>query len=151
MRPQRRPIGTDAARQTMTNERQRKTTRRLLVLPLLLLVAPLAVAQFPESDGGDLQPGTLPLAWNTGGPSAWRCPSGRYTSTTPIFTSCANQAARMRRCLFCICSSARTRAAVGHRVPQRQPSAGVAAGGAQVARAESSEPYHSHRHALPLA
>ena len=38
----------------------------LLALPLL--------AQFPQPDGGGFEPGTLPVAWRTGGPNCMEAP-----------------------------------------------------------------------------
>jgi len=48
--------------------------RPYLWLPLLLVSAVLAHAQFPQPDGGDLQPGVLPVAWSTGGPKCMEMP-----------------------------------------------------------------------------
>ncbi len=49
--------------------------KRTLLLPLLLiLIAPLGRAQFPEPNGGDLEPGSLPQKWNTGGPKCMEMP-----------------------------------------------------------------------------
>ena len=38
------------------------------------LVASLAVAQTPQPDGGPVEPGTLPLTWQTGGPNCMELP-----------------------------------------------------------------------------
>jgi hydroxyacylglutathione hydrolase len=48
-------------------------TMRFLPL-LLLLSAPLLRAQFPQPDGGDLERGTLPHTWMTGGPRCMEVP-----------------------------------------------------------------------------
>jgi hydroxyacylglutathione hydrolase len=39
-----------------------------------LLVACTAVGQIPQPDGGPVQPGTLPLTWQTGGPNCMELP-----------------------------------------------------------------------------
>jgi hydroxyacylglutathione hydrolase len=44
-----------------------------LPLPLLLLIATVQ-AQFPQPNGGNLEPGTLPAKWNTGGPKCMEVP-----------------------------------------------------------------------------
>ena len=85
MRSPRRPTRTPPAAQTTASERHRKTTKRLLVLALLVFAAPLAFAQFPDPDGGDLQPGTLPLTWNTGGPKCMEMPEWQVHEYNPDF------------------------------------------------------------------
>jgi hydroxyacylglutathione hydrolase len=61
--------------------------RSLLSPPLLLLAiclsAPFLRAQFPEPDGGDLQPGTLPLTWSTGGPKCMEMPEWQVHEYNP--------------------------------------------------------------------
>src|SRR5580698_3881050 len=61
--------------------------RRSLLPPLLLLAiclsAPFLRAQFPEPDGGDLRPGTLPLTWNTGGPKCMEMPEWQVHEYNP--------------------------------------------------------------------
>ena len=49
-------------------------TRSPLPMLLLLLTAPLALAQFAQPDGGDLEPGTMPQTWITGGPKCMEVP-----------------------------------------------------------------------------
>ena len=50
-------------------------TTRTILLPLLLILAvPFGHAQFPEPNGGDLEPGRLPQKWNTGGPKCMEMP-----------------------------------------------------------------------------
>ena len=83
MRPPRRPIRTPPAAQSIATERHRRTMKRLFVLPLWVLAAPLAFAQFPEPDGGDLQPGTLPSTWNTGGPKCMQMPEWQVHEYNP--------------------------------------------------------------------
>lgn len=43
----------------------------------------LASAQFPQPDGGDLQPGTLPAHWNTGGPKCMEMPEWQIHEYNP--------------------------------------------------------------------
>jgi hydroxyacylglutathione hydrolase len=61
--------------------------RRSLLPPLLLLAiclsAPFLRAQFPEPDGGDLEPGTLPLTWSTGGPKCMEMPEWQVHEYNP--------------------------------------------------------------------
>ncbi len=40
----------------------------------LLLGSSLSFAQFPQPNGGDLEPGVLPLTWTTGGPKCMEIP-----------------------------------------------------------------------------
>lgn len=53
------------------------------LLAVLLLTVPLARAQFPQPDGGDLEPGTLPVAWNTGGPKCMEMPEWQVHEYNP--------------------------------------------------------------------
>lgn len=57
--------------------------RPFLWLPLLLVSAVLAQAQFPQPDGGGLEPGTLPAAWNTGGPKCMEVPEWQVHEYNP--------------------------------------------------------------------
>lgn len=57
--------------------------RRYLWLPLLFVSAVLAHAQFPQPDGGDLQPGSLPDTWNTGGPKCMEMPEWQVHEYNP--------------------------------------------------------------------
>ena len=57
--------------------------RLCLSLPLLLVSAALAQAQFPQPDGGDLQPGILPVMWNTGGPKCMEMPEWQIHEYNP--------------------------------------------------------------------
>lgn len=57
--------------------------RPCLWLPLLLVSAVMAHAQFPQPDGGDLQPGTLPAVWNTGGPKCMEMPEWQIHEYNP--------------------------------------------------------------------
>lgn len=57
--------------------------RPFLWLPLLLVSAVLAHAQFPLPNGGGLQPGTLPAAWNTGGPKCMEMPEWQVHEYNP--------------------------------------------------------------------
>jgi glyoxylase-like metal-dependent hydrolase (beta-lactamase superfamily II) len=57
--------------------------RPCLWLPLLLVSAVMAHAQFPQPDGGDLQPGTLPAVWNTGGPRCMEMPEWQIHEYNP--------------------------------------------------------------------
>lgn len=52
-------------------------------LSLLFASALLAHAQFPQPDGGDLEPGTLPLSWNTGGPKCMEMPEWQIHEYNP--------------------------------------------------------------------
>jgi glyoxylase-like metal-dependent hydrolase (beta-lactamase superfamily II) len=49
----------------------------------LVLGASLASAQFPQPDGGDLEPGILPLAWTTGGPKCMEIPEWQVHEYNP--------------------------------------------------------------------
>jgi len=58
--------------------------RRFIWLPLFLLVtALLSQAQFPQPDGGDLEPGSLPLTWSTGGPKCMEMPEWQVHEYNP--------------------------------------------------------------------
>jgi glyoxylase-like metal-dependent hydrolase (beta-lactamase superfamily II) len=57
----------------------------LSALLLLLAASPLAYAQFPQPDGGDLEPGTLPLRWSTGGPKCMEMPEWQVHEYNPDF------------------------------------------------------------------
>jgi hydroxyacylglutathione hydrolase len=57
--------------------------KRLLVPLLLALYGPFALAQFTEPDGGDLQAGTLPSTWNTGGPKCMQMPEWQVHEYNP--------------------------------------------------------------------
>ena len=59
------------------------TMKHLRLLSLLLLSAPLALAQFLQPDGGDLQPGTLPATWSTGGPKCMEMPEWQVHEYNP--------------------------------------------------------------------
>jgi hydroxyacylglutathione hydrolase len=48
--------------------------RICLSLVFLVLAAPYTHAQFPQPNGGDLEPGTLPHGWITGGPKCMEVP-----------------------------------------------------------------------------
>jgi len=50
----------------------KKQMARLLLFPLL--ATGFAFAQFPEPNGGDLEPGRLPQTWSTGGPKCMEMP-----------------------------------------------------------------------------
>jgi hydroxyacylglutathione hydrolase len=57
--------------------------RSSICLSLLFVSALLAHAQFPQPDGGDLEPGTLPLSWNTGGPKCMEMPEWQIHEYNP--------------------------------------------------------------------
>ena len=60
--------------------------KRTLQLALLLFfAAPLAHPQFPQPNGGDLEPGTLPAHWNTGGPKCMEMPDWQVHEYNPDF------------------------------------------------------------------
>lgn len=59
------------------------TMRPLIWLPLLFVSALLARAQFPQPDGGDLQPGSLPQVWSTGGPKCMEMPEWQVHEYNP--------------------------------------------------------------------
>lgn len=48
--------------------------RRLFALTIPVLLVPLALAQFPQPDGGDLERGVMPAKWQTGGPKCMEIP-----------------------------------------------------------------------------
>ena len=59
-------------------------TKRTLWLPLLLIcMSPFGRAQFPEPNGGDLEPGSLPQKWNTGGPKCMEMPEWQVHEYNP--------------------------------------------------------------------
>src|SRR5579863_7013321 len=51
-----------------------KMRAKRIGLMALAMAAVMARAQFPEPDGGDLEPGRLPQTWNTGGPKCMEMP-----------------------------------------------------------------------------
>ena len=57
--------------------------KRLFSLLLLSLLAPLALAQFPQPDGGDLERGVLPAKWQTGGPKCMEIPEWQVHEYNP--------------------------------------------------------------------
>lgn len=58
--------------------------RRTHLLALLLVAAsPFARPQFPQPNGGDLQPGSLPAYWNTGGPKCMEMPEWQVHEYNP--------------------------------------------------------------------
>lgn len=52
-------------------------------LTLLFVSAMVAHAQIPQPDGGNLEPGTLPLSWNTGGPKCMEMPEWQIHEYNP--------------------------------------------------------------------
>jgi hydroxyacylglutathione hydrolase len=59
------------------------TMKRMGWLTLLLFIAGLAHAQFAQPNGGDLEPGTLPAHWNTGGPKCMEMPEWQVHEYNP--------------------------------------------------------------------
>jgi glyoxylase-like metal-dependent hydrolase (beta-lactamase superfamily II) len=57
--------------------------RVLALLPGVLFAASVAFAQFAQPDGGDLEPGTLPAKWNTGGPKCMEMPEWQAHEYNP--------------------------------------------------------------------
>lgn len=53
------------------------------ILLFVLAAASLVQAQFPQPDGGDLEAGTLPLAWSTGGPKCMEMPEWQIHEYNP--------------------------------------------------------------------
>src|SRR5580698_1914050 len=49
----------------------------------LLLAAPMARPQFPQPNGGDLESGTIPHTWNTGGPKCMEMPEWQVHEYNP--------------------------------------------------------------------
>lgn len=49
----------------------------------LSLAGPLAWSQFPQPDGGDLEPGVLPARWMTGGPKCMEIPEWQIHEYNP--------------------------------------------------------------------
>lgn len=58
---------------------------RSLIFPFLIVVftAPLLCGQFPRPDGGDLERGTMPRAWITGGPKCMEVPEWQVHEYNP--------------------------------------------------------------------
>ncbi|HWA96544.1 MAG TPA: MBL fold metallo-hydrolase [Terracidiphilus sp.] len=56
-----------------------------LIAAFLLASSLQLCAQFPQPDGGDLQPGSLPAAWNTGGPKCMEMPEWQVHEYNPNF------------------------------------------------------------------
>lgn len=52
---------------------------------LLLFASLCAFAQFPQPDGGDLEPGTLLVTWNSGGPKCMEMPKWQVHEYNPTF------------------------------------------------------------------
>jgi hydroxyacylglutathione hydrolase len=59
--------------------------RLSLLLAVLFLPVLSGHAQFQQPDGGDLQSGTFPLAWNTGGPKCMEMPAWQVHEYNPNF------------------------------------------------------------------
>jgi len=59
--------------------------RTLLVLLSLSVAALTARAQFPDPDGGNLERGTLPQKWTTGGPKCMEIPEWQVHEYNPNF------------------------------------------------------------------
>lgn len=57
--------------------------RSSICLSLLFVSALFVHAQFPQPDGGDLEAGTLPLSWNTGGPKCMEMPEWQVHEYNP--------------------------------------------------------------------
>ena len=57
--------------------------RKFRTLLLTLLAAPSLFAQLPQPDGGSIRPGTLPLAWSTGGPKCMEMPEWQIHEYNP--------------------------------------------------------------------
>jgi len=57
----------------------------LLTMCVFLFSLCLARAQYPEPDGGDLEPGVLPLTWMTGGPKCMEVPEWQVHEYNPNF------------------------------------------------------------------
>ena len=56
----------------------------MIAMPILTwLLAGTACAQFPEPNGGDLEPGTLPAHWMTGGPKCMEVPDWQVHEYNP--------------------------------------------------------------------
>lgn len=58
---------------------------RHFLIPLFLFLSQCSFAQFPQPDGGDIEPGTLPRAWNTGGPKCMEMPDWQVHEYNPTF------------------------------------------------------------------
>jgi glyoxylase-like metal-dependent hydrolase (beta-lactamase superfamily II) len=57
--------------------------KRLSAMLVLILVCTAAFAQFPEPNGGDLERGTLPEHWTTGGPKCMEIPEWQVHEYNP--------------------------------------------------------------------
>jgi hypothetical protein len=57
--------------------------RSLGLLAILFVCLISARAQFPQPDGGDLEPGSLPLSWSTGGPKCMEMPEWQIHEYNP--------------------------------------------------------------------
>ena len=57
--------------------------RLLAATACLASLLHVAHAQFPQPDGGSIRPGTLPLAWNTGGPKCMDMPEWQVHEYNP--------------------------------------------------------------------
>jgi hydroxyacylglutathione hydrolase len=58
--------------------------RRLIFTSLVLVsIAQLSHAQFPQPNGGDLEPGAMPRAWITGGPKCMEVPEWQVHEYNP--------------------------------------------------------------------
>jgi hydroxyacylglutathione hydrolase len=57
--------------------------KRMGCLTVLMMLTASAHAQFVQPNGGDLQPGTLPAHWNTGGPKCMEMPEWQVHEYNP--------------------------------------------------------------------
>ncbi len=57
--------------------------RSSILMTWIFVYALWGHAQFPQPDGGDLQPGTLPLSWNSGGPKCMEMPEWQIHEYNP--------------------------------------------------------------------
>jgi glyoxylase-like metal-dependent hydrolase (beta-lactamase superfamily II) len=60
-----------------------RTSPAALALLLILVAPPCAFAQTAQPDGGGIRPGTLPVAWNSGGPKCMEMPEWQVHEYNP--------------------------------------------------------------------
>ena len=92
---------------------------KLLWIPVLF--ATCSWAQFPEPDGGNLRPGTLPSVWITGGPNCLEVPDFQVHEYNPDLFILRESGCIHYEKPFCIFSSDPKRRCSTIQVPALRP------------------------------
>jgi hydroxyacylglutathione hydrolase len=127
--------------------------RALLLLLIFVALVPAARGQFSDPDGGDLERGSLPAKWTTGGPKCMEIPEWQVHEYNPDFfilrqSGCTD--AEMPFLYLILRQGARP--ALGYRLAQRQPRARSCSASCMTGwSAITAASIPSHRHPLALA